>query len=740
MRRVLAFAALAVLLGAPAQAYYHYIYYQSRFAPFTPIRAQFNLAALPNSTVSFFVSDSGPSTYYPNDNFGSILAEVKQALAVWNAVPDSNLRLAFGGLESNSQPPATTPGADIVFEDLPGVLGMATPNLPVNPTVLNGPNGPYVPITRSTVILTNNTANTDGEPFQSYLEGYFTTLVHEIGHALGLQHTWTGAAMSQDIIRNTSRARPIDADDEAGLLTLYGGANWNANYGSISGTVLFANGAPANLASVVAISPTGPAISALTRPDGTYQIQGIPAGAYDLYVHPLPPDAAPANGTGLQLPMDFSGKTFPASSAFAAQFYPATQNWQAASTINVTAGATTSGQNLTVQSKPLVPAYDLLTFSYLGPNNSLYVTPAFVNVTSGSFLIETQPPAGLSTATPSSISLLGIGSAYKVTQAGPSQWFVYFGVGQAQQTPGPRHLVFSLPGDMYVLPAGVNFTLKDPPSIASVAQNGDGTVTLNGSGFGPDSRVFFDGIQASATFNNGALTVTPPPGNSGQVSTLTVFNGDGQNSMFLQAANPQTYTYATLPQPQIQVTPQALPSGVTSMVSISGVNTNFTAGPVTLGFGTSDVLVNNLWVVSPTQALANVTVAPSGAAGTSELSVISGFQVMSQPFTFQVQPFNPALPEIALPVINASTGGAIYPGAYGSIFPANGSQFPGNLQLSLNGSPLTIQYSSPAQINFFVPGSTPTGPAILTASNGGATVSVVVEIDPVPAAPQPQVR
>lgn len=735
--RFFAIAAAAALLGLPAQAYYHYIYFQSRNAPFQPIRAQFNLAALPNNTVNFFVSDSGPATYYPNDSFGSVLGEVKQALAVWNGVSGSNLRVAFGGLESASQPPSNTPGADVVFEDLPGLLGMATPNLPVNPTIINGPNGPFVPITRSTVILTSNTANTEGQPFQSYLEGYFTTVVHEIGHALGLQHTWTGSAMSQDIIRNTSRARPIDADDIAALLVLYGGQNWNASYGSISGAVMFSNGTPVNLASVVAISPAGPAISALTNPDGTYQIQGVPPGAYQLYVHPLPPDAAPANGTGIVLPQDFSGRNFPASGAFAAQFYPGTQNWQAAGTVLVSAGNATSVSNFVVQSKSAVPMYDMLTFSYLGPNNSLYVTPAFVNVTSGSFFMETQPPVGVSAATPSTVSLLGIGSAYKIAPAaaGAQQWFVYFNVPQPQQIAGPRHLVFNVANDMYVLPDGVNFALKDPPSISGVNPNFDGTVTLTGNNFGPDSRVFFDGLQAAAASNYpltaNSITVTPPPGNSGQISTLTVFNGDGQNSMFLQTANPATYQYpASIPaaasSPSGQ---QILNAGVSTMVTINGVNTSGGAGQISVGFGSSDITVNNVWVAGPSQALANVTVSPNAAPGTFELSVISGFNVVAQPFSVQVQPMNPALPEIAWPAVNAATGGALNPGSFASIFPANGTQFPSNMQLTLNGAPAAIQYSSPSQINFFVPAQTALGPSVLTASNGGASVSIVVEID-----------
>jgi hypothetical protein len=328
-----------------------------------------------------------------------------------------------------------------------------------------------------------------------------------------------------------------------------------------------------------------------------------------------------------------------------------------------------------------------------------------------------------------------MGNTYQLTSAGPSEWYLYFNVPQSWQAVGPRHLVFNTANDLYVLPDGVNFTLQDPPTISSAALNGNGTVTVSGNNIGAASNVFFDGLQAPGTFNNGAINVTPPTGSSGQLSTLTVFNPDGQNSMFLQSGSPQTFQYPAAALPQItSVTPSVLTAGISSMVSITASNANFVAGQVSVGFGTSDILVNNVWVVSPTQVLANVTVPPGAALGGSETSVISGFQVMSQPLGFQIQPANPALPSVAWPAVNAVTGGAIYPGSYASIFPVNGTQFPAGMQLTLNGAPAAILYNSPTQINFAIPAGFPLGPAVLSAINAGNIANIVVEVDS-PSAP-----
>ena len=765
-----------MVLALPSSAYYHYVHYLTGSAPFIPVPEAFDLTALPNKTVTFFVSDTGLQTYGPNDSFGSVLSQVKNAASVWNSIASSDLRVAFGGLETYSaNQMSATPGGDVVFEELaPGILGLGTHTVSVTATVQTGQNGQFFPILRGTVILTNNTdPNASYGPGPSYLEEFYTTAVHEFGHALGLQHTWTASAMSQGVIRNTSRARPIDADDIASILELYGTAGWAANTGSISGTVT-ANGQPWFMASVVAIPPQGPAVSTLTNPDGSYTINGLPPGQYLLYAHPLPSDASQPTtyDVGLAPPVGATGLPYvPTRGYFQTVFYPLHQpptleamsgtiDFTQAQTFTVAPGQALTGQNFAVQPRSSIPIYDVVTWSFLDPSSRQYSyspTPIFLSPAYGStsqqyLRIFAEANSLPTTPQPVTAALLGGGTAPSGDITMDDGYVLMDFLNLGGLTPGPRHLVMtfntSQGPDLFVMPDAINVVENGPPAITSLSQNGDGSVTVAAAGLTPDSRIFFDGAQAAVTVpfqatdaTDGVITVIPPKGASGQTATVTVFTADNQNSMMLQSGSPVTYPYPAANAPQINtINPPALPAGfnvdgTAAMVDITGANTNFVQGQVTVGFGTSDISVRRVWVLSPTHLVADVVVANNASIGAWPVDVISGFQVAEQQAAFQVQPPNMNLPTPALPVYNAvSYATVLHDTDYGSIFGSNLSLTPTSAQVLLNGQTVPVLYASPYQINFQIPASFPVGPATLQVNNGSVSAyPVYLEIDSSPA-------
>jgi hypothetical protein len=712
--RVQILTAIAMILSAlPAKAYYHYVHYLAG-PPYNPVFERFDLAALPNKTVTFLVSDSGPAAFAPGDDFASVLSQIRQAAAAWDSVSTSDLRVAFGAVEAGSQP-ASTPGGDVVFVDLPpGLLGMGAPTIaaPIAPTATA--TGSFIPIVRSTVMLSKDTNQGAGP---SYLEGFFTTAVHEIGHALGLQHTFTGAAMSQAVIRNTSRTRPIDLDDIASISLLYGKSTYAASVGSISGQVV-SNGLPVAMASVVAITATGPAVSTFTNPDGTYTIDGLPPNQYWVYVHPAPPDAFQSEG--IKGPLDVNGQPIPASGPFETLFFPGTRDPNQFGQVPVTAGVTTPGINFSVQPRAAVPVYDMVTYSYSGQQS---VTPAFVNAVLGFSTISAQAAFQL-TPIPLSVTVPGFTNATIRPYGSPTA--LALDLFTLMMATGPRHLLFNFADDMYVLPDGVVLVQKGPPAISAVIPNPDGTVTVTGSNFGPDSSVYFDGSPASTAvpfagdLNSGSITVIPPPGYSSQAASIIVYGADGQNSTFYQIQKPPLFIYPPAAVPQVTITPSALPAGVSAMVDITGTNMQFTDGQVTAGFGTFDVSVEHVWVLSPNHAIADVVVAPGGVQGLSEVSVISGFQRVFQPAAFQIQPPSPTQPTVSAVLNGDPSRQTIYGGGFAAIYGAN-LAIAGTLpQVTLSGQPVPVLYAAANQINIQIPAGFPSGPAVLNVGNGVA--------------------
>ena len=284
---------------------------------------------------------------------------------MWNQVPTSTVRLAFGGMETIGATQQNTPGIDVVFDDdMPvGLLAQTRVTMPSD--VSSIVNVPSVFISRAKVQL-----RSDLTVYQqaSYYDSFFLAIVHEFGHALGLQHSLTSGVMSTDITRATSKGAPLSADDIAGISNLYPVPGYSNVTGAIAGSVL-QNGAGVNLASVVALSANGNAISGLTNPDGTFYIGGVPPGQYYVYTHPLPPAAqGEAYPDNIYPPANAQQTTYPANTGMDTQFFSATggtRDWTKAGLITVNAGGVASNVNFpNMQVRSAAAIYGLQTYGY----------------------------------------------------------------------------------------------------------------------------------------------------------------------------------------------------------------------------------------------------------------------------------------------------------------------------------------------------------------------------------------
>ncbi|MHC4931374.1 MAG: hypothetical protein ACYTGV_04195 [Planctomycetota bacterium] len=153
------------------------------------------------------------------------------------------------------------------------------------------------------VINTRPSALSDPGSGATSEELFRSTLLHELGHTLGLSHTAVGLANTNSF--GFSRAAPsqmpsmyafripirpqegmtLEGDDTAAVVRNYPAGTGVA--GSISGSVRTAGGTPVNTIHVRAVGPEGGTIEhigVLTNEDGReqgrYTIEGVPPGVY----------------------------------------------------------------------------------------------------------------------------------------------------------------------------------------------------------------------------------------------------------------------------------------------------------------------------------------------------------------------------------------------------------------------------------------------------------------------------
>ncbi len=723
------FAALAASAVLIASASTHFVKYSNALGYQKPIYEKFDLNALVNKTVPFFIVADGLSKVADGDNQTALMSQIIAAGRVWSDVPTSELRLAFGGYApAAASAPQSAPGIDIVFDEVaPGIISYAGPTIKAETT--SNATETFTPILRSQIIFRK-----DVNGYKSFSEEFFLNAVHEFGHALGLQHTFTSSAMSTQLTRATTRSKPLAADDIAGISILYPSKNFNALFGTVSGRVT-QNGQGVNMASVVVLSLTGTSVSTLSNPDGTYTVQGVPPGPYMVYAHPVPPavggELTPGN---IILPRDPANNGIPANNLFDLQFYPGTRDPNAAQALQVQGGQTLGGINFEVNQRATPPTlFYPTTYSYLDQvrtrpafvtpqiTNSLFVATGYGFVTS-----DSQPVPGLRSY------IIGGSPAINRTRGWANQYLIFDLSLAGFLSDGERHLFLDNGTETTVQPAAIQVASRRAPIVTNINWTGDGPVgnkyaVITGENFDANSRVFIDGEAAIVRNVQGTtqIMVSAPTAPTGHVGRVVVLNSDGQSSLFLAPDNPAQLPYLEMEANSFTIQPSMLAPGSETVMEINAPNAKFIAGRVRVGFGTSDLNVRAMQIVSPTKLLISVVADPGAQPGAQTVTLVSGLNHLSLRGGLQIAPAFASISRNLQIDSNWTTeGGSAYvtagaraavnvPGLY------QGATVTG----TLNGETIVILSAGNGRVVLAVPPLVEPGFAVLQLNIGGEVVN-----------------
>lgn len=493
---------------------------------------------------------------------------------------------------------------------------------------------------------------------------------HEAGHLAGLGHSpLGGATMAPFLDPGRAYTRSLTADDACGLETLYP-AGVRAE---ISGSVRRGGGAPVSGAHVWLVDQAKGALgpSTLTDADGAYRLAGLEPGPWVVFAGPLDASLSPddldnpgqpfldtffqpvqgaqvtitgvesVSGVDLTVPDDSALTVTGPLTALSlhqggtAEVELEVTGFSAISSVTVpysnvveVESFSVDGTTLTVELSATLSApmglYDLQVQSSLG---TLAILTGFVDVLPPApVLTSATPPCG-GNAGAEEIQVLGqfFGSAPRalfgdvfgeVTFVGPGGGALLVQPPEGLPT-GPVDLVLLTAEDQQlVVPDPYVFVDGGVPVIDSIfpaagTTLGGTEVTLLGSGFGPDSLVFFGNDQAaSVTLDSSEqLTVITPVMADGLLDVTVIY----ADCVFSFAVADDAFDAIGVPDPEVHaITPDTIEQPGGDLLTIDG--DHFVDGAQVELFGDSlsgtGATVLATTFVSPTQLTATAPAGP----------------------------------------------------------------------------------------------------------------------------------
>jgi len=733
---------LACLTALPLSAYYPFLHLRNVDNQWIAAPERFDLREQPGGAVPLVVTRGADLTLEEGEAWESVVSEVKLAGEQWSRVPKSALRLRYAG-EMPVEQSSEMPHVQVLFDELaPGVLAMGGPV--ETDEWREDTSGAFKPIKKSMVIV-----NADLRERPSYGEAFFMTLMHEMGHALGLQHTFTSSVMSTGITRSTTKAAPLAADDHAGIAALYPNAYFHEETGVIRGRVTLGDEG-LHFASVTALAETGEAVSTLTLPDGSYEIQGVPPGDYQVYAQAVPESNDPALGPGqIVLPQDDEGHSYAPGQPFATRFFPDAAGMADASLVRVPARGVVENIDITVQAAAANPFRGATTYSFPG---DFAVNPAQVNRNSSRhFLLADGEGLTENGQKTWGLSVDVNGTSLSDEALLPYPWatnFLQINVDpNAFESNGPKTVQWTVKGNTYVQPAAFHLLDRQPPRILSVMENvgEDGNelqLVIRGEGLDGSEQYIAEGLPTDAlvvpvgepseeqeTVETEIRIPAPYTGDGRQVR-LVALGSDGQSSLHLDADGNRVASRLA-PRGNLRLSRPSLEAGTESLVYIEADGPVFAGSRIGLDFGTPSVVATRIWKLSETLIAANIAVGPGSYGSTHEVTVHNDLALIPGGSTITVMPSSGTPKVHSASFRDALTlDGVLYPGSIVQFQPA-GEDRPTTIPLALGERAIEAMYNNESELySFQVPLDFPLGLTELFFEGN----SVGVEIAPPPPA------
>jgi uncharacterized protein (TIGR03437 family) len=431
---------------------------------------------------------------------------------------------------------------------------------------------------------------------------------HEIGHMIGLSHSPIGGmTMYPRTIAGRTHNRILGSDDIIAASVAYPAPGFLSSTGTIRGRVRDGN---TNIfgAHVVAVDANGNATaSAITQPDGSYSIQGLPPATYAVYAEPLDPVG----------PAFFSRGDLDAFYANTITTFSTAPDVQ----VSVGPGATATQDFSVTQGTPVLGGYQVR-----GPES-----PDFLNI-SGQIpqgemnaIIGVTGPGLPQSGTPLSVSGGGVTihrTFFTTTSLGFPAVLAEITVSQTAST-GSRNIIVSSGGQRTI----VTGALEIVPATASMVSSANFRPSV-----ARESLVSVFG-QNLATTTIVANTTPLPTSLAG--TTIRLRDNSGQELL-------APLFFVSPGQINFQVTPGLLPGPVLANIGNSD-------GFVSFGSMTIESVAPGLFSTNGTgQGLAAAVVFRLRANGTTSFEPISRFDQPSGQFVAVPIDLGPATDQVFL--------------------------------------------------------------------------------------------